>query len=115
MVGVGKESKSTKRPASATKAAAAEETAVSSTATRGLRKKRDGIVVSNKMSKTVVVAVVSQVKHPGYGKYVRKTARYYAHDEGSVCGVGDRVRIVETRPLSKMKRWKVESILAKAE
>lgn len=113
MVGVGKEEKGTKP--SAKGANATDRKGVAAPATRGLRKKRDGVVVSNKMSKTVVVAVMSQVKHAGYGKYVRKTARYHAHDEGSVCGVGDRVRIVETRPLSKMKRWKVESVLAKAE
>ena len=113
MVGVEKDEKSTKRSASVAKATEGQE--VAPAAVRGLRKKRDGVVVSDKMSKTVVVAVVSQVKHSGYGKYVRRTARYYAHDEGSVCGVGDRVRIVETRPLSKMKRWEVESVLAKAE
>ena len=82
---------------------------------RGLRKSREGVVVSNKMQKTVVVAVVRQVQHQAYGKYIRKTSKHYAHDEKNECQVGDRVRIVETRPLSKLKRWKVESVLAKAE
>ena len=103
---------------SAQGAAASEASSVGSAVeekSRGLRKKREGLVISNKMDKTVVVAVVSQVKHPGYGKYVRRTSRYYAHDEASICGVGDRVRIVETRPLSKLKRWRVESVLTKAE
>ena len=87
----------------------------SATDTRGLRKTQDGVVVSNKMNKTIVVAVVRQVRHAAYGKFVRCTKRYYAHDEASQCGMGDRVRIVETRPISKLKRWKVESILRKAE
>lgn len=82
---------------------------------RGLRKVRDGVVVSNKMDKTIVVAVVRQVRHATYGKFVRRTKRYYAHDEKKECGVGDIVRISETRPLSKLKRWKVEQILTKAE
>ncbi len=82
---------------------------------RGLRKRQDGVVVSNKMEKTVVVAVVRQVRHATYGKFIRKTKKFYAHDEAKQCGVGDRVRIVETRPLSKLKRWKVESILTKAD
>jgi small subunit ribosomal protein S17 len=85
------------------------------TSTRGLRKTQDGVVVSNKMNKTIVVSVVRQVSHAAYGKFVRRTKKFYAHDESSQCGVGDRVRIVETRPISKLKRWKVESILRKAE
>jgi small subunit ribosomal protein S17 len=84
------------------------------TGTRGNRKTQDGVVVSNKMDKTVVVAVVRQVRHATYGKFVRKTKKFYVHDEARACGVGDKVRIVETRPLSKLKRWKVESILTKA-
>ena len=82
---------------------------------RGLRKTREGVVVSCKMEKTVVVAVVRQVRHETYGKFVRKTKRYYAHDEAKGCGVGDIVKIVETRPLSKLKRWRVESVVRKAE
>jgi small subunit ribosomal protein S17 len=85
------------------------------TTSRGLRKSEDGVVVSNKMDKTIVVAVVRQVRHATYGKFIRKTKKYYAHDESRQCSVGDKVRIVETRPLSKLKRWKLESILTKAE
>lgn len=82
---------------------------------RGLRKRQEGLVVSNKMEKTIVVAVVRQVRHSSYGKFVRRTKKFYAHDESKQCGVGDRVRIVETRPLSKLKCWKVEAVLTKAE
>ncbi len=82
---------------------------------RGLRKTREGVVVSNKMKKTVVVAVMRQVQHQAYGKYIRKTSKHYAHDEKNECQIGDRVRIVETRPLSKLKRWKVETVITKAE
>ena len=85
------------------------------TASRGLRKSQEGVVVSSSMDKTIVVAVVRQVKHAIYGKFIRRTKKLYANDEANVCGVGDRVRVVETRPLSKLKRWKVESILRKAE
>lgn len=81
---------------------------------RGLVKSREGIVVSDKMDKTVVVEVVRQVKHPQYGKYVKKTKKYYAHDGENACGEGDRVVIVETRPLSKTKRWRVQKIVEKA-
>ena len=84
------------------------------TGTRGLRKSREGVVVSNKMTKTVIVAVVRQVKHEAYGKYVRKTSTHFAHDEKNECQIGDRVRIVETRPMSKNKRWKVETVISKA-
>lgn len=84
------------------------------TGERGLRKWREGVVVSNKMTKTVIVAVVRQVKHEAYGKYIRKTSTHFAHDEKNECQIGDRVRIVETRPMSKNKRWKVEAVLAKA-
>ncbi len=82
---------------------------------RGLRKRQEGLVVSNKMEKTVVVAVVRQVRHSTYGKFVRRTKKFYAHDESKQCGVGDRVRIVETRPISKLKCWKVEAVVTKAE
>jgi small subunit ribosomal protein S17 len=81
---------------------------------RGLPKEREGVVVSDKMDKTVVVAIVRQVKHGAYGKYVRKTTKYFAHDKDEQCSVGDLVRIVETRPLSRHKRWKVQEILQKA-
>jgi len=82
---------------------------------RGIRKRQHGIVVSNKMAKTIVVSVVRQVRHRTYGKFVRQTKKFYAHDEAGQCGVGDRVSIVETRPLSKLKRWKLESVITKAE
>ena len=82
---------------------------------RGQTKVREGLVVSSKMEKTVVVAVVRQVRNPFYGKYVRKTSRYMAHDENKVCKEGDLVRIEETRPMSRHKRWKVAEVLSKAE
>ena len=81
---------------------------------RGRRKLRDGIVISDKMEKTVVVLVQEQKPHPLYKKVVRHTRRFKAHDESGECRVGDRVRIAETRPLSKEKRWRVASILEKA-
>jgi small subunit ribosomal protein S17 len=77
---------------------------------KGLSKTREGYVVSNSMNKSVVVAVTRQKKHAQYGKYVRQTKKYMAHDESNSCGVGDHVIIVETRPLSKNKRWRVQSI-----
>jgi len=99
----------------ATKATAKEAAGKGTNSERGLRKAQDGVVVSSKMNKTIVVAVVRQVRHSTYGKFVRKTKKFYAHDESKQCGVGDRVRIVETRPMSKLKRWKLESIITKAE
>ncbi len=81
---------------------------------RGLRKFREGSVASSKMDKTAVVAVTTMKKHPVFGKYVRRTKRFMAHDENNECGVGDKVRIVETRPLSKNKRWRIQSIIEKA-
>ena len=81
---------------------------------RGLRKSRDGVVVSNSMQKTVVVSVTRQVKHRKYAKFVRRSKKYYAHDETGQCGLWDMVRIIETRPLSRLKRWRVHSILTKA-
>ena len=80
----------------------------------GHRKERTGVVLSNKMDKTVVVVVERLVKHPKYKKYLRARKKYKAHDEKNSCGVGDQVEIVETRPLSKEKRWAVKSILKKA-
>jgi small subunit ribosomal protein S17 len=81
---------------------------------RGRRKVRQGKVVSNKMQKTVVVAVESRVRHPLYGKFMRRTARFKAHDEQNECGEGDTVEIMETRPLSKDKNWRVVRIIEKA-
>lgn len=78
---------------------------------RGLRKVREGIVVSDKMDKTCVVAVERLVRHPLYGRTIRRTVRLKAHDENNECRVGDRVRVMETRPLSKEKRWRVIEIL----
>lgn len=81
---------------------------------RNFRKQRTGLVVSDKMDKTVVVAIQSKVKHPLYGKTVNRTTKFKAHDEENACGVGDTVRIMETRPLSKDKRWRVVEIIEKA-
>ena len=80
---------------------------MSETQRRTVRKTREGTVVSNKMAKTVVVALVERVRHPKYDKFVVRTKKFYAHDENNDAKVGDRVRIVETRPLSKTKRWRV--------
>ena len=84
------------------------------TLVRGYRKTRTGIVVSDKMDKTVVVAVRTKVRHPLYGKMVNKTTKFKAHDENNECGIGDTVRIMETRPLSKDKRWRLVEIIEKA-
>ena len=81
---------------------------------RTLRKTRVGLVVSSKMDKTVVVAIEDNVKHPVYGKIVKRTLKVHAHDEENACGVGDRVEVMETRPLSKTKRWRVTEIIEKA-
>ena len=83
-------------------------------AERKLRKTRTGMVVSDKMDKTVVVAIADNVKHPLYKKIIKRTVRLKAHDEKNECRVGDRVQIMETRPLSKDKRWRVVSIIEKA-
>ncbi len=82
--------------------------------TRGYRKVREGLVVSDKMDKTVVVEVEDRVKHPKYGKVIRRTKKYTAHDGENACGVGDRVLLMETRPMSATKRWRVAEILEKA-
>ena len=84
------------------------------TISRPLRKERTGVVVSNKMDKSVVVAVERKVKHAKYGKYIKKTTKCMAHDEKNECGVGDLVTIAETRPLSKNKNWRLKTILEKA-
>lgn len=81
---------------------------------RNNRKEREGYVVSDKMDKTVVVAVEDRFKHPLYGKVVRRTSKLNAHDEANACGIGDRVLLMETRPLSATKRWRVVEILEKA-
>lgn len=81
---------------------------------RNQRKVRTGKVVSDKMDKTVVIAVTRQFAHPLYKKIIKRTKKFHAHDENNECGVGDLVRIMETRPLSKLKRWRVVSILEKA-
>jgi small subunit ribosomal protein S17 len=81
---------------------------------RGARKVREGLVVSDKMDKTVVVAVEDRVKHALYGKVMRRTSKLKAHDEQNACGIGDRVLLMETRPLSATKRWRVVEILEKA-
>ncbi len=83
-------------------------------AERNLRKTRVGMVVSDKMDKTVVVAIIDNVKHPLYKKIVKRTVRLKAHDENNECKKGDRVEVMETRPLSKDKRWRVVNILEKA-
>ena len=80
---------------------------------RNLRKERQGVVVSNKMDKTVVVAVERKEKHPLYGKFVKKTTKFVAHDEKNECGEGDTVLIMETRPLSKTKKWRLVEIVEK--
>ena len=81
---------------------------------RNLRKERIGEVVSNKMNKSIVVAVKTKMKHPMYGKFVNKTSKFYAHDEENTCGVGDTVRIMETRPLRKTKKWRLVEIIERA-
>ena len=81
---------------------------------RNLRKERIGVVSSNKMEKSIVVSEVKRVKHPMYGKFVLKTKKYVAHDEKNDCNEGDTVRIMETRPISKTKRWRLVEILERA-
>ena len=81
---------------------------------RGYRKVREGLVVSDKMDKTVVVIVEDRVKHPKYGKVIRRTSKLKAHDEQNAAGIGDRVLLMETRPLSATKRWRVAEIIEKA-
>ena len=82
--------------------------------TRNLRKERIGVVASNKMDKTISVVVERREKHPIYGKFVKKTTKFSAHDEKNDCGIGDTVRIMETRPLSKNKRWRLVEIIERA-
>jgi small subunit ribosomal protein S17 len=81
---------------------------------RNLRKIRIGVVTSNKMAKTITVAVERRVKHPIYGKFVKKTTKFHAHDEKDECTIGDLVKIMESRPLSKTKRWRLVEVVEKA-
>ncbi|MCU4154962.1 30S ribosomal protein S17 [Carboxylicivirga sp. A043] len=81
---------------------------------RNLRKERTGIVASNKMDKSIVVSVEIREKHPIYGKFVKKSKKFHAHDEDNTCNIGDTVKIMETRPLSKTKRWRLVEILERA-
>ncbi len=96
------------------KAAVSETSTPAAATTRGYRKTRRGYVVSDKMDKTVVVAVEDRVKHPLYGKVIRRTSKVKVHDEANAAGVGDLVLIMETRPLSATKRWRVVEILERA-
>ena len=95
-------------------APATQEQQARTTSPRGYRKVREGLVVSDKMDKTVIVMVEDRVKHRKYGKVIRRTRKYVAHDEENACGVGDRVVLTETRPLSATKRWRVAQIVEKA-
>ena len=90
------------------------DTTVATTTDRGFRKTREGYVVSDKMNKTVTVEVEDRVQHPRYGKTIRRTTKVKAHDEANSAGVGDRVLLMETRPLSATKRWRVVQIIEKA-
>ena len=81
---------------------------------RNARKQREGVVVSNKMDKTIVVAVIERVRHQKYGKFMMRTKKLYAHDETNDINIGDRVRVMETRPMSKNKRWRVTEVLERA-
>jgi len=81
---------------------------------RNLRKERIGVVTSNKMQKSIVVSEVKKVKHPMYGKFVLKTKKYVAHDESNDCNIGDRVKIMETRPISRSKCWRLVEIIERA-
>jgi small subunit ribosomal protein S17 len=80
---------------------------------RNLRKTRTGVVSSNKMDKTITVAIERKVKHPLYGKFVKKTSKFHAHDEKNECSIGDTVKIMETRPISKLKRWRLVEVVEK--
>ena len=82
--------------------------------TRNLRKERTGVVTSNKMDKSITVAIKWKEKHPIYGKFVNKTKKYHAHDENNECNIGDTVKIMETRPLSKTKTWRLVQIIERA-
>ena len=90
-----------------------ETTTESTTVDRNLRKTKTGVVSSNKMDKTIVVKVERKVKHPLYGKFLKKTTSFHAHDEKNECSIGDTVKIMESRPLSKTKRWRLVEVLEK--
>ena len=90
---------------------AEQQQSTNSTETRNLRKTKIGVITSNKMDKTIVVAVVRRVPHPKFGKIIKRTKKFYAHDEENRCAIGDLVRIEETRPLSRLKRWRLVEIL----
>lgn len=81
---------------------------------RGLQKEREGVVVSDKMAKTIIVKVTRLVRHPKYGKFLRRDSKYYAHDESGQAKIGDVVRIVQTRPMSRLKRWRLAEVVSKA-
>ncbi|TAF30824.1 MAG: 30S ribosomal protein S17 [Cytophagales bacterium] len=81
---------------------------------RNTRKEKIGIVVSNKMQQSIIVAIVRREKHPLYGKFLKRTSKFMAHDEKNDCKIGDKVRIMETRPLSKLKRWRLVEIIERA-
>jgi len=81
---------------------------------RNLRKERIGVVVSDKMDKSITISVELKIKHPKYGKFVKKSRKYLAHDENNNCGIGDKVKIMETRPLSKNKNWRLVEIIERA-
>ena len=90
------------------------DTTSSTTPERNLRKSREGVVVSNKMIKTIVIAIVERIRHQKYEKFITRTKKFDAHDETNDAQIGDRVRIMETRPMSKLKRWRVIEILERA-
>ena len=101
-------------PAPAAKAVAAAPDAAEDVARRKNRKTREGLVVSDKMDKTAVVAVIERVRHAKYGKFMMRTKRLYAHDETNDANTGDKVRVMETRPLSKNKRWRIVEVMERA-
>ena len=90
-----------------------ETTAQAAAEERNLRKTRIGVVTSNRMAKTITVAVERKIKHPIYGKFLKKTTKFHAHDEQETAGIGDTVRIMETRPMSKTKRWRLVEVVEK--
>ena len=97
----------------ATKTTSTTDTADTAEA-RAARKVREGLVVSNKMNQTAVIAIVERVRHPKYAKFVNRTKKLYAHDENNDVNIGDRVRVMETRPMSKLKRWRITEVLERA-
>jgi small subunit ribosomal protein S17 len=110
---VGRKVLSSKLKAQSSKLNIMAENTTTTTQSRNLRKTRIGVVTSNKMTKTITVAVERKVKHPIYGKFVKKTTRFHAHDEKNEASIGDVVRIMETRPMSKTKRWRLVEIVEK--